>query len=68
MMQMPEMLMTLGRWSGIFGLICAVIGIVLAVGILSEENPILALGVSLSVIGLVVALLNLTAAKKGKEK
>lgn len=63
MMQLPEMLMLLGRWSGIFGLICAVIGIVLAVGILSEENPVLALGVSLSVIGLVVAVLNLTAKK-----
>ena len=65
MMQLPEMLTLLGRWSGIFGLICAVIGIVLGVGVLLEENPILAFGISLSVIGLVVALLNLTVKKGG---
>lgn len=56
MMELPEMLKLLGRMSGLIGLICAVIGIVLGVGILLKENPALALGLSLSVIGLVIAI------------
>lgn len=65
MMQLPEMLMRLGRWSGILGLICAVIGIVIGVDLLLEENPLLAAGISLSVIGLIIAMLNLVAKKGG---
>lgn len=66
MKQLPEMLKLLGRMFGVIALICSVIGIMLALGILLKENPTLALGVSLSVLGLVVAILNLAA--KGRKK
>lgn len=68
MTQLPEMLTLIGRWCRVLALVCSMIAILLTVVILLKEHPILALALSLSVIGLVVAIVNLAKMKGGRRR